>query len=56
VGNLFVEAVEEGHAEGGVEDEDDGVEEDLVTDRDIPVRDEVGILAHAFGVGLDALV
>ena len=50
------QAVEDGHGEGGVHHQDQGVEDYLVADVHVPVRHKVIILGQAIGVFLEVVV
>ena len=48
--NFLIEAVEERHGEGRVEDEYDGVEDDLIPDGNIPVRYKIRVFSHTIRI------
>jgi hypothetical protein len=50
VTDFLVDAVEDGHGDSGVDYENYGVEEDLITDGDVPIREEVRVFGHAGGI------
>lgn len=54
--HFFHQAVENGHREGGVHDQDQGVEDDLVADVHVPVRHEVHVGSQSGGVFYEVVV
>ena len=54
--NFFIEAVENRHAQSRMEDQNDGVEENLVANGDIPIRDEIRVFAHAVSICFQSII
>lgn len=52
----FHEAVEDGHGEGGVDNQYDGIEDDLVPDGDIPIRHEILVFCQARCIFFEIIV
>ena len=56
MGYFLAETIVEGHREGGMKNQDDTVEDNLVSDRDIPIGYKVRIFTHALRVGLEIII